>query len=223
MRIFLIPGFGEDEAIFDKIAPHLSGKKIYLNPWVLLGNQPRPELNALLYAKELVKWFAIRPDDVLIGHSTGGWVALHIKHLVYCPVVQVSSWTESQKVVKHGTNKELAYWLTKKGLLFNRFTKNYLLRKNYKNTPSAPVFASVFERLIKGNKNNVNNQLRLILNPIHETIYVEPDLRIHARADTIVKYPDQQVQEVPGDHFALYTYPQHVYQPIVAFLKDIQI
>jgi hypothetical protein len=42
--------------------------------------------------------------------------------------------------------------------------------------------------------------------------------RIHARADAVVKIPDEPFHEVPGDHFSLYTYPEEVYRPIVEFL-----
>ncbi|MCC9137004.1 alpha/beta hydrolase [Pontibacter silvestris] len=222
MRVFLLPGFGEDESIFDKIYPHIPGEKIFLNPWVLLGSQPRTEINALRYARELTNWYAIKQEDVIIGHSTGGWVALHIKHILNCPIIQISSWTERYKVVKPETKPELAYWLTKKGLLFNRLTKYLLIKKRYESKPSAPVFASVFDKLIKGNKNNVNNQLRLIFEDVNEPVTVEPDLRIHARADNIVQVPDQPFHEVPGDHFSLYIYPEKVYVPIVDFLAKYQ-
>lgn len=222
MRILLIPGFGEDESIFDKIQAHLPGQKVFLNPWALLGNQPRPELDVLRYAKQLTHWYAIKQDDLVIGHSTGGWVAYYIKHLVNCPIVQISSWTESEKVVGTVTNKELVYWLTKRGLLFNKVTKYLLIKKNYQGKLSKPVFSFVFDKLIKGNKNNVNNQLRLIFNKVNEPVTVEPDLRIHALPDNIVRVPDQPFQEVPGDHFSLYTYPDKVYEPIVALFEKLQ-
>jgi hypothetical protein len=223
MRLFLISGFGEDEFIFDKIYPHLPGEKIFLNPWHLVDDEPRADLNVLEYAAALVKKFDIKSDDVVIGHSTGGWVALHIKHLVKCPIVQISSWTDTRKVTGTEAFTDLAYWLSKKGLLFNRITKHLLLWGRYRHKPSAPIFSSIFDRLRKGDKNNVNNQLRLIFNPVPETVTVQPDLRIHARADTVVRYPDESFHEVPGDHFSLYTYPEKVYKPILELLKTIAV
>lgn len=91
MRLIFIPGFGEDPSIFDRIHPHVKGEKIFLNNWVLLGDHPRSELNALLYARELADRFDIKRDDVIIGHSMGGWIAYHIKHLVRCPIIQIGS------------------------------------------------------------------------------------------------------------------------------------
>lgn len=222
MRIFLISGFGEDESIFDKLHPHLPGEKVFLNPWLLVDNKPQPAFNALVYAAALTEQYRITKKDVVIGHSTGGWVALLIKHLVHCPIVQVSSWTERSKVVKPFYIPRLAYWLTKRGLLFNRFTKGFMIRKNYRGKPSEPVFSGIYDLLIRGNKDNVNNQLRLIFNRIPEPVTVEPDLRIHARPDSIVRVPDQPFHEVPGDHFSLYTYPEKVYAPILTFLEKLQ-
>lgn len=222
MRLLLIPGFGEDDSIFDKLYPHLPGEKVFLNPWLLIENEPDLTLNALVYADELVRKYAITQNDVVIGHSTGGWVALYIKHLVHCPIVQLSSWTERSKVVKPFYYPKLAYVLTKRGLLFNRFTRSVMLWINYRHKPSAPIFAYIFNLLSRGNKNNVNNQLRLIFNRIPEPVTVEPDLRIHARPDTVVLVPDQPFHEVPGDHFSLYTHPEEVYKPILNLLNNRQ-
>jgi hypothetical protein len=72
---------------------------------------------------------------------------------------------------------------------------------------------------MEGNKANVVNQLRLIFNPFPERITALPDLRIHARADPVVRFPKQGAYEVPGDHFSLYTYPDHVVRPIIQFLN----
>jgi hypothetical protein len=220
MRVFFIPGFGEDEFIFDKIAPHITGEKVFLNPWLLVGDWPRPDLTALSYARELTGRFGITRRDVVIGHSTGGWVALHIKHLVGCPVVQIASWTDPGKVIAPVSNHRLVYWFVGKGLYFTPFMQRLLVWRSYRNKPSRQVFSAIFRRLVEGNRENVVNQLRLIFNPVGEAVTAEPDLRIHARADTIIRYPDGPIVEVPGDHFTLFTHPEKVYQPIVAFLQE---
>ncbi len=221
MRLFFISGFGEDEFIFDQIVPHIPGEKVFLNPWLLVGNQHRPDLTALSYARELTGRFGITRRDVVIGHSTGGWVALHIKHLVGCSIIQIASWTDPRKVIAPVSNPRLIYWFVGKGLYFTPFTLRLLVWLGYRNKPSCQVFSAVFRRLVEGNRANVVNQLRLIFNPVGERVTAEPDLRIHARADTIIRYPDGSVVEVPGDHFSLYTHPEKVYQPIVAFLREL--
>jgi pimeloyl-ACP methyl ester carboxylesterase len=221
MRLFFVPGFGEEESIFEKVAPHIPGEKTFLNPWLLAGNQPRPGLNALVYARELSGRFGITKNDVVIGHSTGGWVALHLKHLTGCTAVQIASWTDPGKVIRPVPNRRLIYWASDSGLYFNSFVKRLIVQLRYRNKPSREIFSRVFTRLSEGNKHNVTNQLRLIFNPVPEAVTVQPDLRIHARADSIIRFPDEPVVEVPGDHFTLYTHPEKVYRPVLSLLQEL--
>lgn len=221
MRLIFLTGFGEDAFIFDRLHPLLPGDKEFLSLWKLLPDQAMPELNALRFAEDLVRRCHIKPQDVVIGHSTGGWVALLIKQLVQCSVVQISSWTDVRKVVAPVSNRRLLYFLAQTPLIFNHAVLRWLLKTAYRNKPSAPVFQRVFTRLIEGNRQNRTNQLRLIFNPVPKPITTKPDLVIHARKDPIVRFPDGQVQEVPGDHFSLYTFPAEVAKPIHKFLKTL--
>ena len=220
MRLFFIPGFGETASIFSRVAPYLPGEKEFVDNWQLIGNRPRPDLTALLYAQELVERFGITTRNVVIGHSMGGWIGLHIKHLTGCAVVQIGSWSAPVKVIRPVSNLQLIYWAVRRGLYFNRFVQRLLLRYNYRGKPSAGVFGEVFSNLIQGNKDNVINQLRIIYSPVPEGFTAQPDLRIHARADTIIRYPDEPVLEVPGDHFSLHTHPREVYEHIQTFLAE---
>lgn len=218
MRLFFIPGFGETPAIFDRIAPHLPGEKTFVDNWQLVGNRPRPDLTALSYARELAARFGITAGDVIIGHSMGGWIGLHLKHLTGCASVQIGSWSAPAKVVRPVSNLDLVYWTVRRGLYFNRPVRCLLLRVAYRGKPSAAVFGEVFGNLMRGDKDNVVNQLRIIYSPVPGGLTAQPDLRIHARADTIIGYPDEPALEVPGDHFSLCTHPRQVYEPIRAFL-----
>ena len=218
MRLIFIPGFGEDPSIFDKIHPNLPADKVFADNWKLLGNKPRRDLDVLQYARELVERFSIGPEDVVVGHSMGGWVAWHIKHFTGSRIIQISSWTDPRKVVVPVHNRNLIYAAVKSGLVYNVLTKRLIVWKDYRNKPSRETFSAVMENLVSGDIDNVLNQLRIIFNPT-EKITVKPDLRIHARADTIIRYPDHPTVEVPGDHFSLYTYPEVVYPPILRFLE----
>ncbi|MBD0254741.1 MAG: alpha/beta hydrolase [Cytophagales bacterium] len=218
MRLFFIPGFGEIPSIFDRIAPHLPGEKVFVDNWQLVGDRPRPDLTALSYARELTGRFGITTADVVIGHSMGGWIGLHLKHLTGCAVVQIGSWSAPAKVIRPVSNLKLVYWAVRRGLYFNRLVRRLLLGYNYRGKSSATVFGEVFGNLIRGDKHNVINQLRIIYSPVPEGFAAQPDLRLHARADTIIRYPDEPALEVPGDHFNLHTHPQEVYEPILAFL-----
>ena len=222
MRLFFIPGFGEDPSIFDKIHPHLPGEKVFIDNWKIIGEKARRELTVLKYAEELIGQFGITRDDVVIGHSMGGWIALHIKHLLHCPIVQIASWTEERKVVKPVSNWRVVSWSVKRGLYFNSFVKWVLVRLRYRNRPSAEIFSFVFDKLCCSNREAVINQLRIIYKPVHEKVLESPDLRIHAKGDTIIRFPDEECCEVPGDHFTLFTHPEQVYEPIAAFLQHVK-
>jgi len=221
MRIFYIHGFGENEGIFNKISPFVPGEKAFLNVWELLGDAPRPGINVLDFADELVQKYIITKNDVVIGHSMGGWIALHIKYLTGCRIVQIASWTDPTRIVSSFKSPGLYLWLVRHGFIFNRFVKWVSISKNYRDKPSIEIYRDAFDRLMQGNKENVINQLRLILMPVPENVAITPDLRIHALADTIVRPPKEPFYEVPGDHFTLYTHPQMVYEPIVAFLVKL--
>ena len=219
MRLIFIPGLGEDEFIFDHLHPFLPGEKLFLSFWKHLPDVPRPELNAARFARALIQQYRITGNDAIIGHSTGGWVALFIKQEVHCPIIHIASWTTTRKVVNPIRNRNLLFFLVRSGLYFSPLALRWALKTSYAGTPSAGVFEKVFIRLMKGNKSNVVNQLRLIFNPVKEPLTVVPDLRIHAKADPIVRFPDDPTYEVPGDHFSLYTYPSTVAVPLVQFLK----
>ena len=221
MRIIFIHGFGENESIFSKIAPFIPGEHIFLNVWELVGNKPLPGLNVLDFTKSLVEKYNITPQDIIIGHSMGGWIAWHIKHFTGSPIVQIASWTDPDRPISPVSNVKVIYWMVRNGLFFNRFIKRRFSSKGYKGKPSRQIYEETFDQLVYGNKQNVINQLRLILTPTTERPTVQPDLRIHARADLVVRPPREPFLEVPGDHFTLYTDPEAVYEPINTFLKQL--
>ncbi len=222
MRIIFIHGFGESEAIFDNIAPFISGEHIFVDVWKLVGDVPRKDLNVIEFAKCLVEKHYITFSDVIIGHSMGGWIAYHIKHLTNSPIIQIGSWTDSDRPISPIKNAKVVYWLVRKGLLFNNFVKEYLIKTAYEGKPSRQLYEEIYDRMIHGNKENVINQLRLIFSPIIEELTVKPDLRIHAHADLVVRVPREPFHEVPGDHFTLQTHPETVYQPIAAFINKLK-
>ncbi len=221
MRIIYIPGFGEKANIFEKIAPHIAAEEsLFLDNWELLGNKVQNGIDVLQYATELVALYQINEKDIIIGHSMGGWIALHIKHLTHCRIVQIASWTNPDRLILPISNPKLIYFLTKTGLYLNRFTQQYVIKRGYKDKPSEAIFTETFERLIKAPKNNVINQLRLILTPIKAEITVHPDLRIHAKRDKVIRPPREPFHEVSGDHFTLHTQPAEVYETIEKWLSS---
>lgn len=221
MRIFFIPGFGEKPNAFDKIAPHIAGDKVFIDCWEEIGDTPRKDINVLKLANELVNKYSITPDDVIIGHSMGGWIAYHTKHVTGCRIIQVASWTKPDRVITPIQNRKIIYWFMRSGLALNRLSLRFMVWKFYRHKPSKDIFAETFGSLVFGNKGNVVNQMRVILEPVTETITVQPDLRIHAKRDNIIRYPKgEECCTVSGDHFTLVTHPEEVYGPINDFLTS---
>ena len=221
MRIIYIPGLGEKCNVFDNIIPHIAASEnLFLDNWELLGDVYKKEINVLEYASLLVAKYSICRDDIIIGHSMGGWIAYHIKHLVNCRIVQIASFTDTKKISGPTTNFSVIYFMAKSGLYFNRIIEYYIFQKFYKGKPSAPLFIETFERLRKGNKNNVLNQLNILFKPVKTLVKVIPDMRIHGNDDTLVRIPSAPFINVPGDHFCLYTNPQEVYQAILKLLSQ---
>ena len=87
-------------------------------------------------------------------------------------------------------------------------------------TEEQMLAVSAWVALAEGNKENVINQLRLILTPLPQKGTIKPDLRIHAHKDIVIRPPHEPFHIVSGDHFTLYTHPHEVYEPIVDFLKQ---
>ncbi|GEO07850.1 alpha/beta hydrolase [Segetibacter aerophilus] len=219
MRVFFIPGLGEEKFIFDKIENVIAGEKIFLDNWTLLSEVPEKDLTTLVYATHLVKRFGIKAEDVVIGHSLGAWVALWIKEVVGCKIVQIAGWTDRKKVIKVLPNLNLLYWFAKKGWGFNRFVR-FLLSLLYYKQPSKHVLLTIFDKLERSDKSIVAKQLMVVYNPISQPPSVIPDLRIHSKTDIIVNAPDEPFAIMKGDHFGLYTFPDSVYTPIKQFLKQ---
>lgn len=219
MRIFFIHGFGEKPTVFNQIAPHIPGSHIFIDVWEVLGNTYHKDINVLKFAKHLIELHGIQPGDVIIGHSMGGRIAFHIKHVVGCRCIQIASWTKSDRVVLPIQNFKIVYFLISIGLVFNRFSQWFMVKKFYSHKPSKEIFADTFNRLRISSKNAVISQMRIVLEPVEEAITVKPDLRIHAKADNIIRYPKgEECVTVSGDHFTLVTSPEEVYKPIISFL-----
>ena len=217
-RIIFIHGFGEKENIFANIAPAIGGNQLLLNIWNEIGNEKIPNLNVVNFSQQLVDKYQITANDVVIGHSMGGWIAHHIKALTGSKIIQLASWTHFDRVVSPINNIKIVAWLVRNGLYINGFQK-WLFVRAYKGKPSEKIFTETFTDLINGNKQNIINQLTLILEPV-PVLNTSPDLRIHAKKDTVIRYPKEPCHEVPGDHFTLITHPETVIEPILAFLKN---
>lgn len=218
-RIIFIPGLGEDEKVFDNVLPLIKGEKLVLNTWHLHGDEPRGKINAVDMARETIDRYKLTKDDVLIGHSLGGLIALFIKKILGCKIIQVGSYTSHDRVKVPISNHNIIKWAVKYHLFFNPFIRWLVLRLQYNSKPSKLWVKHVFNLLKNGNKDNVINQLTAALTPIKTENKVEPDLRIHSKNDLIVRPPKEPYVEIPGDHFSILTHPIEAAAAINNFLK----
>ncbi len=218
MTIYFISGFGEDSSIFEHIKDQLQGTQCFISLWDLAGNQRNKNIDISIVASEVIKNFGIKKQDLIIGHSTGAWLALHIKNQLGCRIIQIAGWTDLKKVNTPITNRHVIYLAVWLGLIYNPVVAKFV-QLRYADRPSKDIFKMGFLSLIKGPKANVLNQLGLIFNPYSLKITVEPDFAIHALADDIIKFPDAAFHHVEGDHFSLYTHPEQVGCAIVSFLR----
>jgi len=220
MRIIFFTGLGETSSCFDRLVPLLPGEHKIISLWEALGNQRRRGFNILEYAQEVIDTYQIHKEDIIIGHSTGGRLAYLIKHLNGNTIVQIASWTQDGKVVTAFKNYNLLLFLIRIGVALSKRGKQRLIDSYRRRDDTKPFYIETLNYLSDGNRNCVVNQFKLALLPVPKEISESPELRIHAHRDNIVRIPDEEFYEVPGDHFSLLTHPKEVARPILELLKD---
>ena len=210
MRILFIHGLGETDSCFRNIAPKLPGEHTFISFWEALGDSRRPKLTVIDFCIELIETYDIKPDDVIIGHSTGARLAHYIKHLNGNKIIQIAGWTDQSKVILPIKNINFIYFLVRSGLMYLNAVNQYMIGYYKRRDESKAYYIESLALLKAGNRNCVVNQYKLALSNVEEKVTTEPDLRIHAKRDNIIRFPDELFHEVPGDHFSLITYPEEV-------------
>ncbi|WP_460976692.1 alpha/beta fold hydrolase [Spirosoma knui] len=220
LRIFLIHGYLEDPTIFDTLVPLLPpADYVRLNladeftRW-----QPTVPVTVQSLAHYLVGQYAITADDVVIGHSMGGWTAIHIKQLTGATAVQVASWTDQRKILFPVHNLNVLKFLARTGLTQSAWMTK-LLDKQYPFEESAELYTQLARNATHMSKLYVWQQIQTLFAKI-PALTVKPDLRIHARPDNIIAPPDERFIEVPGDHFSLVFHAELVAEPIRTLLAN---
>ncbi|HTD39248.1 MAG TPA: alpha/beta hydrolase [Mucilaginibacter sp.] len=71
-KIFLIPGLGADERIFQYL--DLQGHQVIAVKWI----EPEKQDNLSTYAQKLIDYYSITPQSIVIGNSLGGMLAIEI-------------------------------------------------------------------------------------------------------------------------------------------------
>ncbi|QJW92008.1 alpha/beta hydrolase [Spirosoma taeanense] len=220
LRIVLIHGYLEDPTIFDQLVP-LIGPASFVH--IDLADEfarwaPSDTINVQQLAQRLISQYRITAEDVIIGHSMGGWVAMHIKQLTNATTIQLASWTNQKKIYLPLKNLRLLKFMLDTRLTQNSVT-NGMLKKLYPFKESFGLFCTLLDNSLRMSRLYIYQQFQTLFAKA-PPLTVQPDLRIHARRDNIVLPPDEPFIEVPGDHFSLVFHAEAVAEPIRTLLGN---
>ncbi|MCY7358627.1 MAG: alpha/beta hydrolase [Rudanella sp.] len=222
MRLILIHGYVEAPGIFDNLAP-------LLLPATLLSIdlkdefarwQPQGRTDARQLARYLTDYYEITAEDVLIGHSMGGWVAINIKELTGAITIQLASFTDQKKINFPVRNLRVLRWMLSSGLTQSTWLRNYF-KKLYPFPESKELYCQLVDNGRHMSRLYIYQQQMTLFAPV-PPLTVQPDLRIHARRDNVVHYPGGECVEVPGDHFSLHYHPELVAASIRGVLEGVR-
>jgi pimeloyl-ACP methyl ester carboxylesterase len=219
MKLIFIHGFVEDSTIFNEIRKTINiGEQIALNleedfaAW-----QDAPEdMDVQKLALHLIQKYKITAQDCVIGHSMGGWIASYIKQNVGCKAILLASLTDQTKLLLPIKNLILLKYSVRLGIAQGQMMVSYL-----KNRCHFPESKQLYDGLIDGlavmDKKCLFQQLQVLFAKV-PPLTITPDLRVHARKDNIVAFPDEPFVEVSGDHFSLVFHPKEVCEAVLKVL-----
>ena len=222
MRLILIHGYVEAPSIFDNLAPMLLPATLLpidLKDEFARWN-PAGRIDARQLARYLVDYYDITADDVVIGHSMGGWIAINIKELTNATTIQLGSWTDQKKINFPVRNLNVLKWMLNSGLTQSTWLRNFF-KKQYPFPESKALYVQLVDDGRQLSRHYIYQQQMTLFAPV-PLLTVQPDLRIHARRDNVVFYPAEDCVEVPGDHFSLYCHPELVAEPILKVLGRVR-
>ncbi len=218
-RLLLLHGYTEDRTIFDPLLPLLP-TFAQVVPLELeaefAGWRPADPANVVSLARHLAARYHIGATDVLIGHSMGGWIAAHLKEQTGATAILLSSFTDQAKIVSKIRSPRLLSLYAHLGLVQNRWLNDYF-RRRYRHDESRALHGQLVAGMGRFRRRYVAQQLGVLFAPVLP-LTTAPDLRLHAKNDTVVRPPDEPFVELPGDHFAHYFYPQLAAAAIRDFL-----
>lgn len=211
MKLIFIHGFVEDHTIFNEIRKIITqGEQIALDLEIVLRDwHDAPEdMDVQKMASYLIQQYKITAQDCVIGHSMGGWIASYIKEQVGCKAILLASLTDQKKLITPLTNPTLIKYLIKFGI-FQSALMEWFLKKDYTFQESKQLYDGLIDGLVKLDKKVLYQQFQILFAKV-KPLNITPELRVHARKDNIVKFPDEDFVEVDGDHFSLIYHTKQV-------------
>ena len=215
MKLLFIHGFVEDHTIFNEVRKTITqGEQIAIDLEKILDNwkDAPQDLDVQKMASYLIEKYEITSHDCVIGHSMGGWIASYMKEECGCKAILLASLTDQKKLITPLTNLTLIRYLLKFGIFQSSMMESYL-KKDYKFQESKQLYDGLIDGLIKMDKKTLFQQSQILFAKV-KPLSITPELRIHARKDNIVGFPDEDFVEVSGDHFSLIYHTQQVVNAI---------
>jgi pimeloyl-ACP methyl ester carboxylesterase len=219
MKLLFIHGFVEDHTIFNEVRKTITqGEQIAIDLEKVLADwHDTPEdLDVQKMAVYLVNKYKITAHDCVIGHSMGGWIAAYMKEECGCKAILLASLTDQKKLITPLTNPTLIKYLIKYGIFQSPMMERFL-KKDYKFKESKQLYDGLIDGLIRMDKKILYQQFQILFSKV-KPLSIKPDLRIHARKDNIVRFPDEEFMEVSGDHFSLVYHPNEVTSAIQSIM-----
>lgn len=217
-RFILIHGNVDVPASFDSLLPLLPpgpqrciDLEHTFNAW-----ETDRHVNVVEVARALARTYAIGPDDVLIGHSMGGWIVAHLKAQTGAQAIQLSSWTNPRKINAPIRNLKVLKAVVDSGLFQHRLVIS-AAKTLYPFQASRERAHTTLDRLERMNPAYLFWQYQVIFAPA-PPLTTLPDLRIHAHRDPVIRVPDEPFIAVPGDHVPHRVYPAAVAAAICTFM-----
>ena len=215
MKILFIHGFVEDHTIFNEVRISIAqGEQIAIDLEKVLADwHDAPEdLDVQKMAVYLIQKYEITSQDCVFGHSMGGWIASYMKEESGCKAILLASLTDQKKIIAPLTNPTLIKYLIKFGIFQSSMMESFL-KKGYKFPESKQLYDGLIDGLLKLDKKILYQQFQILFMKV-KPLTIKPELRVHARKDNIVRFPDEDFVEVSGDHFSLIYHSQQVVNAI---------
>ncbi|RYF77249.1 MAG: alpha/beta hydrolase [Cytophagaceae bacterium] len=167
-------------------------------------------------AERVAHNYSISSDDLLIGHSMGGWIAAHVKELTGARVIQLSSWTDQRKIKAPIRRLDLIRAIVNSGVPQHPACIS-IAKRLYPFRESRARIHAALDRVQRMNPAYMIWQYELIFSTV-PPLTILPDLRIHDRHDRVIRFPDEPFINVPGNHKIHATNASGVAEAINAFL-----
>lgn len=209
-NLFLLPGFAEDAFCFDELLPyfeHYNVVKVNYRP--VLNKFTFPIISRKQLCVELIKFYAIGRQDLIVGHSMGGYFAFQIREIQNNEICLIGAFCDPQKIIQFFPDSpRISQLIAGSGLIKTGILRKYLLSKI-----ADERIKKVQEKIMKNMSTFTNHQLALMLEVSYEGKIISElpnPLRIHSKSDRVVTPPDEDFIEVDGGHFCLNLYPEQV-------------